>query len=211
MFSHSTNILQISHFANRETRNCLNICIFAAMELNIIHLEHRKDRFKLLENQLVEQNIVNYRLWEGIVDKNPKRGIAKAHKQIIEWANNQKLPSILIAEDDIKFTARGAFKYFLQNEPKDYDIYLGGIIYGNINSDNSVNDFSGTHLYKINKRFYNTFLSLSEEKDIDRSLANKGKFVVCNPFAAIQHNGFSDNQKKDQNYDRHLQNRQLFK
>lgn len=210
MFSHSTNILQISHFANRETRNYLNIRIFVLMELNIIHLEQRKDRFKLLENQLVEQNIVKYRLWEGIVDKNPKRGIAKAHKQIIEWANNQNLPSIIVAEDDIKFTARGAFEYFLQNEPQDYDIYLGGIIYGNINSDNSVNDFSGTHLYKINKRFYNTFLSLSEEKDIDRSLANKGKFIVCNPIVAIQHNGFSDNRKRHQNYDRHLQNRQLF-
>lgn len=118
---------------------------------------------------------------------------------------------VFIAEDDIKFTARGAFEYFLQNEPQQYDIYLGGIIYGNINADNSVNDFAGAHLYKINKRFYNTFLSLPEEIDIDRTLANKGKFIVCKPFAAIQQNGFSDNQKKYRNYNRYLQNRELYK
>mgnify|MGYP000970555889 CR=1 FL=1 len=39
----------------------------------------------MLENQLVEHNIVEYKLWEGVIDKNPKRGIEKVHKQIIEW------------------------------------------------------------------------------------------------------------------------------
>jgi hypothetical protein len=85
--------------------------------------------------------------------ENPKRGIAKAHKQIIQWASNQNLPSILIAEDDIKFTAKRAFEYFIKNEPPDFDLYLGGITYGKINTDNSVTDFAGTHLYKINKKF----------------------------------------------------------
>jgi len=59
------------------------------MELNIIHLERREDRLIMLENQLIEQNIVDYKLWEGVIDKNPKRGMAKAHKQIIEWAKNE--------------------------------------------------------------------------------------------------------------------------
>jgi len=121
------------------------------------------------------------------------------------------LPSVLIAEDDIKFTARKAFEFFIKNEPKEFDLYLGGITCGSINPDNSVTDFAGTHLYKINQNFYSTFLSLPEKEDIDRSLANKGKFIVCNPFVAIQQNGFSDNQKRYQNYDLYLQNRQLFK
>jgi hypothetical protein len=182
------------------------------MELHIIHLKERKDRAQLLNIELIKQNITNYTIWEGIPDKeSPKRGIAKAHKQIIEWACNQNLPSVLIAEDDIKFTAKKAFEFFIKNEPEDFDLYLGGITYGSINPDNSVNDFAGTHLYKINQNFYSTFLSLSEKEDIDRSLANKGKFIVCNPFVAIQQNGFSDNQKRYQNYDLYLQNRQLFK
>lgn len=180
-------------------------------KLNIIHLEHRKDRLHLLKKELKQEKITDYRLWNGIPDKNPKKGIAKAHKQIIGWAKAEQLPSVLIAEDDIKFTATGAFEYFIKNEPEVYDLYLGGIIYGKLNHDNSVNDFSGTHLYKIHQGFYDTFLSLPEEKDIDRSLANMGTFIVCNPIAAIQHNGHSDNQKKYQDYTFYLQNRELFK
>ena len=71
------------------------------MQLRIIHLKARKDRAQLIEQQLIEKNITNYKIWEGIEDnENPKRGIAKAHKQIIKWASNQNLASILIAEQD---------------------------------------------------------------------------------------------------------------
>ena len=182
------------------------------MKIHIIHLQERKDRAQLLHKEIVKQNIVDFKIWEGILDKeNPKRGIARAHKQIIEWACKENLPSVLIAEDDIKFTALNAFDFFIKNEPKEFDLYLGGITYGSIKPDNSVTDFSGIHLYKINQNFYSTFLSLPEEKDVDRSLTNKGRFIVCNPFVAIQHNGFSDNQKKYKNYDLYFQNRQLFK
>lgn len=184
-------------------------CIFEPMLLHIIHLKNRKDRIQLLEKQIVEQSIVNYKLWEGVLEENPKK--AKAHKQIIEWAKKENIDSIMIAEDDIKFTSSGAFNYFIENEPKEYDLYLGGIMYGKINHDNTVNDFSGLTLYKIRNNFYDTFLSLPEEKDIDRTLINKGKFVVCYPFVVTQYNGYSDNQKKYQNYDIYLQNRQLFK
>lgn len=146
-----------------------------------------------------------------LLDKlNPKRGIAKAHKQIIQWAYDHSLPSVIIAEDDVKFFSLGAFDYFIENEPEDYDLYLGGIIYGNLHKDNSVKDFSGLTLYKINHRFYSTFLSLPEENDIDRPLANKGLYIVCNPFVVTQHNGFSDNKGEYQEYDLYLQNRKLF-
>lgn len=182
------------------------------MELHIIHLNRRKDRIELLNKELIEQNITNYKIWNGILDKeNIKKGIAQAHKQIVDWARNHNLPSVIIAEDDIKFTARNAFEFFFKNEPKDFDLYLGGISHGNINIDDSVTDFAGLHLYKINQSFYNTFLLLPENKDIDRSLANKGKYIVCNPFVAIQQNGYSDNQKKYQSSDLYLQNRKLFK
>ena len=84
----------------------------------------------MFENKLFEQNIDNYKIWEGVKDeKNPKKGIAKAHKQIIRWARDQNLPSVMIAEDDIKYRAIGAFEYFIKKEPKEYDLYLGGIIY----------------------------------------------------------------------------------
>lgn len=181
------------------------------MKLNIIHLHSRLDRLQLLEDQLDEQKIYDYKIWPGIIDRdNPKRGIAKAHKQIVQWAKDQGLDSIIIAEDDLKFTAPGAFDFFIKNEPTNFDIYLGGITYGKINRNGSVNDFAGMHLYKIKQKFYDAFLLTPEEKDIDRSLANKGMFVVCNPMVAIQHNGFSDNKIKYENYDPCFKNRKHF-
>ena len=181
------------------------------MKLNIIHLPNRLDRLQLLEAQLDEQEIRDYKIWPGILDSdNPKKGIAKAHKQVVQWAKDQGLDSIIIAEDDLKFTAPRAFDFFIKNEPTNFDIYLGGITYGKINRNGSVNDFAGTHLYKIRQKFYDTFLLTPEEKDIDRSLANKGRFIVCDPLVAIQHNGFSDNQRKFQIYDPCFKNRKLF-
>lgn len=179
--------------------------------LNIIHLEHRKDRLELLQKELAEQGIYQYKIWDGIWDrKQPCKGISKSHKQIVKFACDNKLPSIMIAEDDLKFTATGAFQYFLQNEPPDYDLYLGGIYYGNIKKDNTVDDFAGLTLYRIHQRFYNTFLSIPEETDLDRSLHLKGKFVVCDPFVVFQQNGFSDNKGAHCNYEIYLRDRKLF-
>lgn len=170
------------------------------MTLNIIHLSHRVDRRIQLQKQLENQDISDFIFWEGCYDKEkPSRGIAKAHQQIVAWAANNSLNDILIAEDDIEFTGKNAFHYFLQNEPQDYDLYLGGISYGKIKEDYTVDDFAGTHLYKIRKRFFERFNSLSGQKDIDRDLANKGKYVVCNPMIAIQSDGFSDNTKEYRN------------
>jgi hypothetical protein len=181
------------------------------MVLNIIHLERRKDRWVNLEKQLSEQNIVDFKIWEGNDDvQNPKRGIARAHKQIVNWAKSQNLSSVIIAEDDIKFTSQVSYWHFLQNDPEEYDLYLGGIIYGKINSNNLVNDFSGLHLYIIKSRFYDTFLSMPEELDLDRSLAGKGIFKVCYPMVAIQKNAFSDNQRKNQSYVCYLSDKELF-
>jgi hypothetical protein len=46
--------------------------------------------------------------------------------------------------------------------------------------------------------------------NFDRALRNKGKFIVCNPFIAIQHNGFSDNVKRFYNHEKYLQGRNLY-
>lgn len=181
------------------------------MNLNIIHLPKRIDRWQLLQRQIREQNIKDYRLWEGITDnKMPFRGISRAHKQIIEFAKNENHAEILIAEDDICFTDVGAFDFFLKNKPPDYDIYLGGIYSGFIEDDNSVDDFSGLTLYIVKQKFYDTFLSVSDEKNIDRALKGLGKFIVCNPLVVMQHNGFSDNKKIYCNYFTLIKNRSFF-
>jgi hypothetical protein len=181
------------------------------MKLNIIHLKHRNDRLKNLIKELDNQSITEYLIWDGVLDlENPSKGISLAHKQIVQMAQKDDSPSVLIAEDDIKFTSKGAFKYYLVSEPKDYDLYLGGIYYGNIKSDNSVEDFAGLTLYMIHSKFYETFLSIPDNLPLDRGLIKKGFYQVCIPFVATQYNGYSDNKKAFRNYDIYLKGRELY-
>jgi hypothetical protein len=164
--------------------------------LHIIHLSRRKDRKASVLQQLFEQEILDFQFWEGIEEGLPIRDIARAHKSVVRWARESGLPSVLIAEDDLQFTAPGAFRYYQERVPTDYDLYLGSINYGKIQPDQSVEDFSGTTLYTIHSRFFDTFLSTREDSNIDRALAGKGKYKVCDPLVAYQVNGYSDNSQR---------------
>ena len=92
---------------------------------------------------------------------------------------------MIIAEDDIQFAAPGAFQYLKEQQPVEYDIYLGSISYGRIGNDNRVIDFSGLLLYQVHSRFYDCFLSIQSQNHLDRSLNGKGVFFVCPQFVAI--------------------------
>jgi hypothetical protein len=180
------------------------------MKLNIIHLPERTDRLIILERELIIQGIKDYQIWKAQKEPNPITAISKAHKSIVRHAIALNLPSVLIAEDDVHFTAPGAFDHFLRNRPEDFDLYLGGIIYGKINAEHRVFDFSGTMFYMIHQRFYKTFLSTPENQHLDRAQANRGEFVVCYPMVAVQHNGFSDNSKRFFDYEPYLRDKELF-
>lgn len=164
------------------------------MTLHIINLPHRTDRLLKLREELADQGITDFRIWDGIIHPtSPKTGISQAHKQIIQYALEKELSEILIAEDDVKFTAPGAFAHFMINKPKLYDLYLGGISYGNLKEDKTVEDFAGLLLYMVHERFYRTFLSINEKQHIDRGLRDKGRYIVCDPQPAIEQDGHSDN------------------
>ena len=92
--------------------------------------------------------------------------------------------------------AINVIRFFLYKKPRDYDIYLASTYYGTLKENNTIEEFSGLTFYFVHSRFYNTFLSMPEDKHLDRALRKKGKFIVCNPFTVIQYNGFSDNKKQ---------------
>ena len=166
---------------------------------------------ELLLTQLNLQGITDYKIWNGIVNPIiPAKGISQAHKQIVRYAKENQFPEVLIAEDDLKFTDRGAFDFFLKNKPNDFDLYLASIYFGEIKNDSSVNGFSGLTFYIVKEKYYDTFLSRPEHDNLDRLMENTGKFIVCRPFTIIQENGFSDNVKRYCNYDNFLIGRELF-
>ena len=174
---------------------------------------NRSERIPRLIKELEAQGITDYELWDGIFERSNKvkENINAAHRQIVEYADVAGWEECCIAEDDVKFCDEGAWDFFLKNKPKDFDIYLAGIYTGEIKEDNTTDYFCGFHLYIVNQRFYKKYLSVDKHDHIDRGLKGMGKFVVCQPFAAIQYEGFSANTGKDEVYEQLLQGRQLFK
>jgi hypothetical protein len=147
--------------------------------------------------------------WPAILCTNTVASISKGHKQIVRYARDNNLTDICIAEDDIQFTSIKGWQYFLDNKPEDFDIYIGGHYSGIHLPDNSVYSFTGLTIYCISSRFYNTFLSTNELRNIDGALAGSGRFVVCNPEIAKQLNGYSFHRKKVINDDSHLEGRKF--
>ncbi len=181
------------------------------MFTGIIHDGSNTGRYNRLVKELEWQGIKDYHIFPAIHDiRSTKKGINLAHKQIIEYAQVAGFEEMCVMEDDIKFCHPNSFNYFLKMKPKDYDLYLGGIYVGEILPDNTVTSFSGFHLYVCHSRFYEKFLATPDDAHIDREMTGLGKYIVCEPFAAIQHNGFSSNTGKMEVYDNLLQGRNLY-
>jgi hypothetical protein len=184
--------------------------------VHCINLPKREDRRNAFSHQSAIQGF-DTRFWNGVYDKkSPKRGICKAHKQIISFAKEERLSSIIVAEDDCRFTDMGAFDYYIQNIPQDYDLYLGMVYVAQVENGVVKNGMSGSHtLYTVHERFYDFYLSAPDDVHIDRylgSFAWHKKYVVCSPMVCTQTNGsYSDNLKCKVNYDKYHQGMNLFR
>ena len=176
----------------------------------IINLPNRPERLKEIEEELPKFfNNTSYTLIEGVIDKIPKLGIAKAHMNCIEYAKNNNFPNILILEDDVIFrnNAREYADECIKNIPKDYDLLLGGL-YDSLKLE-SVNDFwnkterfCGLHFYIVNEKAYDKILAYNGETHIDKYMVRFAKLnsYVTKKHFAIQRVGFSDNVKRNVDY-----------
>ena len=170
------------------------------MKINFINLPHRIDRLRNVVEQISCQSITDYHIWPGIIHDTPVTGISMAFKQIVRDAKTKDLPMVCIAEDDIFFTAPCAWEFFLNNLPNDFDLYLGSYYSGWGQPGNTVDKFRGMTLIVVAKKFYDIFLNLPEDRNIDMALDGLGDYKVCPFFVAIQVPGYSDNVKKMVDY-----------
>lgn len=164
---------------------------------NIIHNPDRYKRYETLMKELAEQGITEYKLWPAVIDWPVFRGISRAFKNIIQQAKDDGEESCIIFEDDIKFSAPEAYAHWIDSTPLDYDIYFGGIFLGEILPGNLLKSFTALHCIRVHSRFYDTFLSADPEQHLDNALNGKGKYIICYPMIASQHDGYSDNAQKD--------------
>lgn len=159
-----------------------------------------------------KQHGFSVRFWEGNTDETVFRSgnISRAFKKIVRYAKKNNLEMICIGEDDLIFTSSNAWKYYIENIPDEFDLYLGGIYSGQLEGNRIVNGYSGNTLLTIHSRFYDFFLSANEDPQglalghIDRWLGNfcfDKEYFVCLPFIVRQQAGYSENHRKIQNYD----------
>jgi hypothetical protein len=146
---------------------------------------------------------LNVRFWEGEIFRgnfiDGRIGISRAFKRVVKWAKENRLPEVCIAEDDFLMSGFGAWEYYLENIPVDYDIYLGGIYDGQISEGRIVKGYAGHTLITVHSRFFDFFLSADENLHIDRWLGqycSEKKYMVCVPYVVSQiSTSYSDNHK----------------
>lgn len=184
--------------------------------LNVIHLPGRIDRLQSLTEECAEQNLM-FQLWDGVDrHKMAVRNINEAHKQIVKVAKEGDWPFVAIAEDDIRFSCRGSWLYFLSKMPKIFDLYCGLMYAGEVDHNNKVisKGMSGTNtLYVVHQRFYDFFLATDNTKNLDRELgnfSNINEYYICNPMVCYQSGGYSDNLKRNMTYEPYLEGKKLF-
>lgn len=170
--------------------------------------------------QMATQKIA-FNVWDGVIVQNmPFMGVAIAHQRIVLDAKLKGLKEVYIAEDDIIFSHPNSWKYYIENKPTEFDLYLGGIYNldgqgGNLDENNRVKDFfCGMTLYCVPEHYYDQFLSTIQYNHIDRQLSKRSdtdKFIVCNPFVVYQRNGWSDLKQKDVDYSNYVDKMNLYR
>lgn len=185
------------------------------LEINILHLPHRKDRYENILKQSKDQGF-NFKIWEGVLSKsNPKIEITKAHKRIIQAAKDNNQRMVFVAEDDFSFTCVGAWEYFINNIPESFDLFFGLVYQGTVVNNRVINGMSGVMtLYCCHERFYNYFLSIPDDVHVDRYLGQQAfnkEYYVTPKFCVTQTGGFSDNLRRTMYYDVYLQGKELYK
>lgn len=168
--------------------------------LNIIYDSRRIEKYHPLMDELERQGIDNFQIWPCIIIPSIVDSIAESHKMIVRDAKERGLREVFIAEDDLYFPSINGWRYFLENKPKDFDIYFGGNYLPFDTELKTGTDVVGMHLYCISSSFYDEFLNLPPNNHIDQSLKDLSVYHFCYPVAALQRPGFSINNGRSVDY-----------
>ncbi len=180
----------------------------------VINLPERTDRLKVFKNELKYIGSPEFTIIEGVKNKHSHRGIGQAHLNCIQYAKENKLPYILVMEDDVRFQGKEkTLNYInecLENLPSEWDVLLGGVYLAKNKKPyndywHSVGEFCGLQFYIVNANAYDKFLSYDFSIHIDRWV-NKGglKSFVSSKFFATQYTGISDNTGRRVDYEYRL-------
>lgn len=190
-----------------------------------INLDSREDRKKLCEDQLNSLGW-KYNRFSAINHSNGAAGCAMSHLKILEIARDNKLPYVIIFEDDFEITDKklflAQFKKILDNNIQ-FDVLKFGANayppYKYINDTHIGLNFSlAGHGYMVKKHYYPTLISNLKgsvslllkkgrgENSINcwdvrvNLLAKSDNWILLNPIYCKQRTDYSDIEEKEVNY-----------
>lgn len=169
--------------------------------INVLHDNRLVDRYGWVMEELIKCGISKYRIWDAVIEptKTTTESVNAGLKQIVQYAKEKGHRECVIWEDDVTFPNKNGWKYFLDNKPKYFDIYIGGSYLIDVPEYDytpplvKVKGYVGNHCIIIAEKYYDTFLSSPPTGHIDSDQDGKGDFYVCFPYAALQRPCISGN------------------
>jgi len=197
------------------------------MRVFVIHDLRRDDAELILcERELQRQGITEYGIWPAITSgcEVVADCIAMSHKNVIRQAQEMELDEVCVMESDVWFPGKGAWDYFLRHIPTEYDIYSAGD-YRQLEELRRHASFrkslrgpatvyktdrlAGLHCYIMHRNYFDTFLQ-SPAGHIDIAQDGRGLFRICYPFAALQRESWSANNRKKVDYNSEILKADVF-
>lgn len=179
---------------------------FHKMRVVVIYDNRRPEKYPLFIEELRLQEINEFEIFPAIVLKHSVvESISSSFKEVIRRAKENGDKEICIMEDDVMFPSLNGWKYFLDNKPESFDIYIGGsfIVDNRLKYEPpliKVKEYIGNHCIIVNERYYDKWLETDSKNHCDAVHSGNGEFYVCFPFIALQRAGWSANNQSQHNY-----------
>jgi len=183
----------------------------------IINLKHRTDRYDHMVNEM-KKFPVNYEFIEGIIDET--KTCFQSQKKCIRLAKENKLPYVLVLEDDAIFTDNIIEVFettFSELQALDWDMFFLGanLQKASIRVSPNILKLSGAyaaHAYMVHERFYDTILNLPHICEMDvhyHDLMSRHNVYMSDPMVAYQLPSHSDLQDGFRDYNQAMYNNYL--
>jgi GR25 family glycosyltransferase involved in LPS biosynthesis len=184
----------------------------------VINLRHRTDRKNHIINELKKVPMVNYTIIDAIQDET--KTCFASHLKCIKLAKDNKLPFVLILEDDCLFTSEcnETLNIILKEiQTLKWDMFFLGANLQSPSTQITSNllKLSGaytSHSYMVHERFYDTILNLPHICEIDAHYSNlmsTHNVYMCDPMIAYQLPSYSDLQNGVRDYNDAMYNNYL--
>lgn len=186
-----------------------------SLKIFILYDDRRSDYYPLILSEMENQGILDYTIVPPVPRETVVSSINVSQKSIIQKAKDDGLDRVVIMEQDIWFPSKDGWEYFIKNEPKEYDIYLGGSYLPDNRVEykaplTKISSYVGHHCVIVHSRYYDRFLETPEDKHIDTAQEGRGEFYLCYPMPALQRPGFSSNNMAQVDYNKIIEPKHIY-